>query len=493
MTATEVAPGTIGRRAGRGLRWSLAGTMVNKLGSFAMGLVLARLLAPSDFGIYAIALAATNVLMHVNDVGLIAATVQWRGKLAEVAPTATTMAAGFAIAIYGLFWVAAPSFAAAAGDPAATAVVRILSLLIVIDGLAAVRNAALMRTFRQDKLILALSAGLVVNAALAISLAASGAGAFSFAWGQVAGVAVTNALVFAFARVPLRLGFDRRIARQLMRFGIPLAASLGIEAVVMNVQFTIVGRIAGSVALGFFLLAFNVSSWAQTVLGTAIRYVSVAGFSRLSEHDDESLSAGVQRSMPLLVTVVAPIVALMSVLAVPLIALLYGGRWAPAGPVLAILVGLTLVRMVTGLAMDVLMGAGATRSTLWLNLAWAAVLIPVLWVATRLDGIRGAAVAQVGGGLLVAIPLAALALHLARVRLAPMGPALLRPLLAAVLAGGVALVAARLAGQNPVVQLLVGGCAGLVAYLPLGVPRPQLRRCVATLRRGRPQPAGALD
>src|SRR5205085_2522083 len=242
---------SIGRQAGRGLRFSLAGTLLTKLGSFAMGLVLARLLAPSDFGVYAIALAATAVLMHINDVGLIAATVQWRGRLEDMAPTA--------------------------------------------------------------------------------------AGAFSFAWGQVTGAAMTGLLVFLFGRVPFRYGFDRAIARKLLVFGVPLAASLGVEAVVTNVQFAVVGHITGAVALGYFLLAFNVASWAQSILGQAIRYVSVAGFSRLSEHDDQALSAGVQRSVPLMVTVVAPIVALTSVLAVPMVALLYGERWLPAAPVLRIL------------------------------------------------------------------------------------------------------------------------------------------------------------
>lgn len=488
---TEVVTESIGRQAGRGLRWSLIGTFLAKIGSFAMGLVLARLLAPADFGVYAIALAATSVLMHINDVGLIAATVQWRGKLADMAPTATTMAALFGIAIYGLFWLAAPSFAAAAGNRSAAPVVQILTLVIVIDGLTAVRSAALMRTFQQGKLILATSAGLAVNAVIAIGLAASGAGAFSFAWGQLAGAFVTGVFVVIFARVPVHFGFDREIARKLIRYGGPLALSLGIEAVIMNVQFAIVGRLTGAAALGFFLLAFNVSSWAQTILGTAIRYVSVAGFSRLSEHDDEALSAGVQRTMPLLVLVVAPIVALTSVLAVPLVALLYGGAWAPAGPVLRILVGLTLVRMVTGLAMDALMGAGATRASLWVNVGWAVALIPALWAATELDGIRGAAFAQTGIGLLVAVPLAALALRRARVDLAPIGPALVRPLLAAGLAAAVTIAVARFAGPQPLVQLLLAGTAGVAVYVPAAVPRDQLRQWRAMLRRG--GPATALD
>jgi len=491
VTASAAVTESIGRQAGRGLRWSLLGTLLTKAGSFVMGLVLARLLAPADFGVYAIALAATGVLMHINDVGLIAATVQWRGRLEDMAPTAATLAAGFGIVTYGLFWLAAPAFAAAAGNRAAAPVVQLLTLIIVIDGLTAVRSAALMRNFQQGKLVTANSAGLAVNATVAISLALGGAGAFSFAWGQLAGAFVTGVLVFAFARVPVRVGFDRAVARKLMRFGVPLAASLGVEAVVTNVQFAVIGRLTGATELGFYLLAFNVSSWAQTVLGTAIRYVSVAGYSRLSEHDEEALSAGVQRSMPLLVTVVAPIVALTAVLAAPLVALLYGGEWAPAAPVLRVLVGLTLARMVTGLAMDVLMGAGATRATLWVNVGWAVVLLPTLWVATALDGIRGAAVAQTGVGILVVIPLAALALHRARVALAPLGPPLVRPLLAAGLAAAAAAAAAHVAGPYPFVRLVLAGTAGMLVYVPVAVPRDQLRQWLDALRRR--EPAAALE
>jgi PST family polysaccharide transporter len=147
--------------------------------------------------------------------------------------------------------------------------------------------------------------------------------------------------------------------------------------------------------------------------------------------------------------------------------------------------------MVTGLAMDVLMGVGATRWTLWLNLGWALALIPVLWFATRLDGIRGAAIAQVAVGIVVAIPLAAVALHRAGVRLAPMGPPLVRPLLAAGVAGVAAVAVARVSGPYPIVQLAVAGTVGLAVYVPFAVPRAQLREWLRALRPT--QPARALD
>jgi hypothetical protein len=324
MTATEVTAPSIGSQVARGLRWSFAGTLVARIGSFALGLALARLLTPADFGVFAVASAAMAFVMHVNDVGLIAATVQWRGELEEMAPTAATMAMSFSVVVYGLMWFIAPVLASVAHTPDATGVIRLLTTVILVDGATAVRSAALMRTFRQDKLIVANVAGLVVNAAVAISLAAAGAGAYSFAAGLVASFVVTGILVFVFAGLPIRVGFDRPIAGRLMRFGLPLAGSLGVEVVLLNADYIIIGHTRGEVPLGYYLLAFNISTWALGVLSSAVRYVSVAGFSRLSEVDAETLSAGVRRTLPLLVTGVVPIAALTAALAGPLTVVLYG-------------------------------------------------------------------------------------------------------------------------------------------------------------------------
>jgi PST family polysaccharide transporter len=285
------------------------------------------------------------------------------------------------------------------------------------------------------------------------------------------------------AKVPVKMGLDTAIAKKLMRFGVPLAASLGVEAILMNADKVIVGRLMGATALGYYLLAFNVSSWVPGVIGTAVRYVSVAGFSRLSEEEGESLSAGVQRSVPLLVTGLVPIAVLMSVLAPPLVSVLYGGSWLPAAPVLRFLMVLTVVRMLTSFALDILMGAGATRSTLWVNLGWAVALIPALWVGTNIGGIRGAAIGHAIVGLAVAVPLAMLALHRCGVRLAPIAPALVRPLLAGVVAAAVSLLVARIAGPEPFLRLSTAGCAGLLAYIVIAVPREQLRQVGTLLRR----------
>lgn len=470
------------RQAGRGAFWSLIGTVLTRAGSFLMGLILARVLAPGDFGLFAVALAATQLVMVIKDIGVMVAVVQWRGKLEEVAPTATTLSMLSAVALYGVVFVGAPSFAELSGGAEATSVVRVLTSVILVEAFIAVRSAALMRWFRTDHSTVATAVGFLVNAPVAIILAMTGAGAYSFAWGQVSGAVVTGGLMLWFARsLPFRLGFDREIAGRLLRFGLPSALGMALEAMLLNVGYMIIGRLMGKEWLGFYLMAFNISSWVPGLLGVAIRRVSIAGFSRLAERDLESLSNGVRKSVPVLIAAVLPLAVFMFVLAHPLVIVVYGEVWEQSAGVLRWLAVVMVVRMLTAFTLDILSGQGATRATVWMNLGHGAALVPAIVVGAHLDGIRGAAVGQAVVAVLVALPLAALAVQRVGVRLALILPALVRPLLGAVLCAGVSWLLLRTVGGGPLVELAVAGGGGLVVYLLVVVDRARFEQAVRLL------------
>lgn len=475
----------IGSKASRGLTWSLAGTLITKMGSFALGLALARLLSPSDYGVFAIALAVSAFAMHVNDAGIIAASIQWRGKLEEIASTVAVIAFLSSMGVYALLWAAAPTVAELSNAPTATPVIRLMCLIVVIDGITAIRAAALLRRFEQDRLTKANMIGWVANAAAALPLAYAGAGPYAIAGGQVVGAAVTGVLVFKMGDLPVRAGFDVTLVKRMLRFGIPVATSLGIEAILLNADFMIVGHVLGVTAVGFYLLAFNVSSWVPGLIGTAVRYVSVASFSRLAEHDPQSLELGVRRSVPLLVAAILPIAVLMATLAPEMIVFLYGNKWAPAAVVLQFLTILMVVRMLTSLTFDILTSLGSTKYTVWLNGGWALALIPALWLGTRLGGIRGTAIAHGVVAALVALPLAVLMLKRAGVSMVPTLPALVRPLIGAGLAAGVIVGVQSVISASPFVQLLVAGGMGVVTYILVVVPMAQLARLTSLPRPSR--------
>jgi O-antigen/teichoic acid export membrane protein len=472
---------TIARKAGRGLTWTLAGTLITKMGSFALGLVMARLLTPADFGVFAVALAATAFAISFNDAGIVAACVQWRGKLEDMAPTGASIALLSSVFVYGVLWLGAPAFATLAGVPEAVPVMRLLSLMIVIDGISAVWLAALMRRFEQDRLTKANMFGWLTNAIVSLPLAIAGAGAYSFAIGQVAGSIIIGAIVFKMAKLPIKFGFDRKITKKLLKFGLPLAASMGIGAVLLNADYVIVGNVLGAAAVGYYLLAFNISSWVPGLVSNSVSYVSVPSFSRLAEQNTEAVELGLRRSVPLLVSVALPVAVVMATLAPQLVDFLYGDKWGPAAVALRYLTVLLVVRMLTTFTFDILTALGATKSTVWLNAGWAVALVPALWIGTHLDGLRGAAIAHGVVALFVALPLAVCALRLAGVSLVPTLPALVRPMSGAAIAAGVIMLIDSVLDGSSFLQLLLAGGSGLIVYILVVVPLNQYRQ-LKTLR-----------
>ena len=174
----------------------------------------------------------------------------------------------------------------------------------------------------------------------------------------------------------------------------------------------IVGHVLGTVVLGFYLLAFNISSWVPGLVGTAVRYVSIPAFSRLAEGETEDV-------LPRCPTQPAPAGRrswrpsrpCMVVLAPALIHVLYGDHWAPAAEALRFLAFVMVARMLTALVFDIQTGLGNTRVTVWLNLVWLVALLPALWIGAHHGGIRGAAIGHAVVALVVAIPLAGWLLH----------------------------------------------------------------------------------
>jgi PST family polysaccharide transporter len=183
-----------------------------------------------------------------------------------------------------------------------------------------------------------------------------------------------------------------------------------------------------------------------------------------------------------MVSVVMPIAVTMAVLAPAMIHFLYGARWVPAGQVLRFLAVVMLARMLTALTFDILTSVGVTQATVWLNLGWAAALIPSLILGVHLDGIRGAAIAHSIVAVVVAIPLAVIALQRGGVSLRPAAPALVRPLLGGLLAGLIMFGVSELLEFPPPVELFVAGGSGLIAYLLVVIPAKQFRQLIPKAR-----------
>ena len=476
---SATSPSTVQGTARRAFGWSLLNSVAGRFATVVVGLILARLLAPAEYGTFAVAILVLAILQSMNELGVSVAVIQWPGDVRRAAHTATTLALGTSVLLYVVVYAVAPSIAGAIGAPESTLVIRVLALGVLIDGVSSIPGALMTRVFQQRRRAVADLVALVPSSVVSVVLAVQGHGAMSLAYGSLAGNLTATALVLLLAPARPLPGWQRDDAVALLRVGLPLAGTSLVLLATMNVDYVVVGRQLGTTALGLYLLAFNLSSWPSNLLSIAVRRVAIPGFARLADERAELEQAFAKSLRALSVAgflLAAPLAALASVV----LGVVYGARWTPAGSALAALAILGGLRIVFDLAYDLLAGVGRSRSLLGVQLGWFGGLLVALPIGASIGGIGGVAIAHVVVAVTLVGPLYLMALSHAglsvRRVLSALAPAAMASL------GCVAVIAVGgelgFAGLPAVVVL---GGAGALAYALSLVAHPSTRPMLVAL------------
>lgn len=456
----------VASRATRALGWSFANMALGRVSTLVIGIALARILGPEEFGIFAVALVALLAVLSFNELGVSLAIVRWPGDPRDVAPTVATIALLSSGVIYVGCYLGAPAFASAMGAPAATGVVRVLCLSVLVNALVAVPAATLQRGFRQKQKLVADQVTNWGGSILSIVLAIGGHGAYSLAIGQLVGSVLGGILLVVFAPGSLRFGFDRTKARELLRFGLPLAGSSMVVFANANLDKIIVGGVLGPVALGYYVLAVNLSNWPVTAFSQPVRSVAPAALARV-QSDPPAMRSMFLTAIGFLGAVTLPACVLLAAVSRPVVEVVYGTAWSPAAPVLVWLALLAVLKILFELCYDYFVVLASTRVVFVVQVIWLVALVPAVWVGAGSWGLAGAAAAQVAVAAVIVAPIYLYELN--RASLAPVEVLrrLLLPALAALAVFGVAFLADSVLRPDLVV-LLVGGVVALAAIGLLG-------------------------
>ncbi|MGY1694447.1 oligosaccharide flippase family protein [Geodermatophilus sp. SYSU D00766] len=460
----------------------MASTAIGKLSTLAIGIALARILGPEEFGTFAVALVALLAVLSFNELGVSLAIVRWPGEPEDIAPTVATLSVGSSLVTYAGCWFAAPAFSDLMGQPDATPTVRLLCVCVLVNGLVAAPAAVLQRQFRQDRKLVADQVTTWVGALVSIGCALAGAGAISLAIGQLTGAVAGGVLLAAFAPSALRLGFDPGRARALLRFGLPLAGSSIVVFAVGNVDRLVVGAVLGPVPLGLYVLAVNLANWPVAVFSQPVRAVAPATLARLQHRPDVMRSTFLVFA-GLLTAVTAPVCALLGGAAEPLVRLVYGTVWAPAAEALPWLAALAVLRVLFELHYDHLVVLARTRAVFAAQVVWLAALLPATVLGARAAGAEGTAAASLLVAALVVAPVYLTAVSRSGVAPAAVGRRVALPAGVAAVVGALAWLVSRTVDPDIVALATAAVPAVAAVALLLYRARDDVRRLRSDLGR----------
>jgi len=366
----DIAPGTIVRKAVQsvlalGLRQVLTVGMAS-LG----GILLARLLSPVEFGLYAIVTFLLSFLITFGDAGLAASLVrQAHEPLEEDYQAVFTVQQILVVSVVILFWLVAPWVASAYHLPRHDGwVFRLVALSLLCTSFQVIPAARLERHLSFEKLAMVEVAMSFVFYSTAVTLAWKGMGTISFAIAMFAR-SVTGAILVNRAspwRIHWRWDWER--ARVHLKFGIPYQGIGFISLLKDSITPVFIGLLLGAASVGYINWAGMVAAYPVLAL-LVMQRVYLPAFARLQLHR-ESLTQFVEQVLRATNGLVAPVAILTLVFIEPLTKYVFGPKWLAALPLFYLLWGANIFVPTATPLFALLNALGHSRTAFKFALIW---------------------------------------------------------------------------------------------------------------------------
>ena len=453
-------PERLAAATGSALWWRAAQHVGVRVISVVKFLVLARILAPEDFGILAIAAVAVDLLFLMTDLGMVAALVQRRNPEPRHYDTAWTVNLTRSLVIAVGIVIGAPLLSALFGEPRATEVLQVLALRPLLDAAGSIRVADLTKTLRFRSLSAVRLSGAVADATLAIALAPT-LGVWAVVIGALTGAAVGSAVSYLVAPYRPRLSLDTNAARSLFAFGRWMLAA-GLLGVASDALLRgVISRRLGAVDLGIYYVAVRIAILPYEVVSEIVAAVAFP-VQALLQNDRPRAARVFRSSLKATLALLIPIYATLVALAEPIVVHVLGARWEGAAPVIRVTAVIGIIGTLYDSTTAMLQGLGRPE---WVA-ALAGVQLPIVaalawWFAGAL-GITGAALARLAAESAVQATAGVLSTRLLPDPFAGMVRSLVAFFVAAAAAAGAALLVDGAIGG------VVGAAAGGVSGVTIG-------------------------
>jgi O-antigen/teichoic acid export membrane protein len=363
-------------------------------------ILLARILAPSDLGLFGIALVILSILDRFSNTGLQAALIQKKEDIEDYLDTAWTIQAvrGLALGI-GVF-LGAEQFAEFFNEPRAASFIRMLAVVLALRGVASPGIVVFIRQLEFKTHFMRRVSGNVVELAVSLAFALVFRNAWALMIGLVAGN-LTN-VVMSYWIHPFRPKFRFQLgqARQLSHYGRWIFLNEVLYFLSYRGDNLIVGKFLGPATLGVYMIAYSISEVLTVEISGLINDVAFPTYSRLQGELSRIRSAFIFASQ-LLISCAFPMAVVLSLLAGPLLDLMFDARWAEAATVLPVLALAGALRAAVSNASAVYRAVGRPDLSFKSSLIRVAVMYALMFPLLRYYGALGVSLAVLGGTIAV--------------------------------------------------------------------------------------------
>jgi lipopolysaccharide exporter len=393
-TEQREAPDRVGSRALKGGSLLAAGTAVERLARLGRNMLLARIIAPDQFGLMAIVLAVLALLEAVTEVGVAQAVIQnKRGTTVEFLNVAWWFGIGRGVLVAALALPLAGPVADFYDLPELAPLLMVAPLSVVLIGLSSPRIYALQREFRFGASLVSIQgAGLIATVAT-VALGLWLQSVWALLWGTIIEAFLRFVLSFVVAPFRPSLRWDPEARGELFLFTRGMAGLSLLTFLMMHADTFVLGKTVTVEALGLYTMAITLAAFPLMIFSKVVQPLVVPLLARLQD-DMAGMRSTVLRLSRLVWLFGLPMAAILATVSEPLLVLVYGRpEFSSAAPAFSVYALFTVVYMASMVTFSVYLAIGRPALQRRFTVVRATLLLLTLYPLALRWGGTGAAVA----------------------------------------------------------------------------------------------------
>lgn len=353
------------QKAISGVKWTFL-DQAGSLGiSFLVGIVLARLLDPSEYGLIGLVTVFTAIATVFTDSGFGQAMVRKTNLTEEDRLTAFWFSTGIGVLVYIILFLFAPWVSVFYREPQLTGILRVTSIPILFSGLLTIPNMMFTRDIN-FKIITKISfSRAILSGLIGIYMAMKGYGVWALIAQGLVSSGVEIILYNFHYRWKIKFIFNKKSFEYLWGFGSKMLASNLLSAAYNSLYQVIIGKFYTSADLGQYQRGQSYSGLFSNTLTQVVQKVSFPTLSKI-QGDIVRLRNGYRKIIRTTTFISCSGCIALAAMAKPLIIILIGEKWLPAAEYLQIICLGALLYPVHAINLNILTVMG--RSDLFLKL-----------------------------------------------------------------------------------------------------------------------------
>ena len=378
-----------------GVGWSFIDNISNSGITFLVGLVLARLLTPEEYGIMAMITIFIAISNSIIDSGFSNALIR-KTRIERVDyNTVFYFNLTVCILIYVLLHLAAPAISVFFKEPVLLAVIRIIGWVLIINALAIIPRTQFVRnvdfkTQTKVSLISSISSGVI-----GIGMALGGMGVWSLVGQQLSRQFLNTLFLWVYSKWHPVWEFSTESFKELFGFGSKLLLSGLLNTIYKNIYYIVIGRFYTSAQLGQYTRAEQFNMIFSSNLTSVVQRVSYPVLSSIQE-EPERLREAYRKVIKITMLITFACMLGLAAVAKPLILILIGEKWLPAVYFLQIICFSGMLYPLHAINLNILQVKG--RSDLFLKLE---IIKKIIAVGPIVVGIIYGIECMLWGGVLI--------------------------------------------------------------------------------------------